>query len=89
MRQKKLLLVTCKVLRLFGNTLTADDKYSLASRENSMQTIQMHLTEKQKPFSKFLCAFFKSTLNFEHFQKTMTLMAYVFSKLQTPKDVVR
>ena len=54
-----------------------------------MQTIQMHLTEKQKPFSKFLCAFFKSTLNFEHFQKTMTLMAYVFSKLQTPKDVVR
>ena len=34
-----------------------------------MQTIQMHLSEKQKTFSQFLCAFFKSTSNFEHFKK--------------------
>ena len=28
-------------------------------------------------------------LNFEHFQKKMTSIAYIFQKLQTPKDVVR
>ena len=54
-----------------------------------MQTIQMHLSQKQKAFSQFYCAFFKSTSNFERFQKTMTLIAYVFSKLPTWKNVVR
>ena len=54
-----------------------------------METIQMHLSEKQKSFSQFFCAFFKSSSNFEHFQKKMTLIAYVFPKLQTPKNVVK
>ena len=49
----------------------------------------MHLSEKQKTFSQFFCAFFKSSSNFEHFQKKMTLIAYVFPKLRTPKNVVR
>ena len=81
--------MTCKVLRLFVNTLTADDKYSLLSRDNSMQTIQMHLSEKQKTFPGYLCAFFKSKSNLEYFQKKMILIAYVFPKLKTPKNVVR
>ena len=54
-----------------------------------METIQMHLSEKQKAFSQFFCAFFKSTSNFEHFQKNMTLIADVFPKLRTKKDIVR
>ena len=54
-----------------------------------METIQMHLSEKQKTFSQFLCAFFKSTSNFEHFQTKMTMIAYEFPKLQTSKKVVR
>ena len=49
----------------------------------------MHLSQQQKTFSEFFCAFFKSTTNFEHFQKKMTLIAYVSPKLQTPKYVVR
>ena len=81
--------MTWKVLRLFVNTPTADDKYSVLSRDNSMQTIQMHLSQKQKTFSDFFCAFFKSTSNFEHFQTKMTLIAYVSPKLRTPKDLVR
>ena len=81
--------MTCKVLRLFINTLIVDEKYSLLSRDNSMETIQMHLSEKQKTFSQFLCAFFKSTSNFEHFQTKMTMIAYEFPKLQTSKKVVR
>ena len=53
-----------------------------------MQTIQMHLSEKQKIFSEFFSVFFESALNFEHFQKKKTLIAYVFSKLPTMKNVL-
>ena len=34
-----------------------------------MQTIQMHLSQKQNIFSEFSLAFFESPLYFEHFQK--------------------
>ena len=63
------MLVLCKILRLFVNTLTDDDKYSLLYRDNFTQPIQILLSEKQKSFSEFFTAFLKSTLNFEHFQK--------------------
>ena len=54
-----------------------------------MHTIQMHLSQKEKLFSQFFSAFFKFALNFEHFQKKMTLIAYVFPKLPTTKNVLR
>ena len=54
-----------------------------------MQTVQMHLPQKQKIFSQFFAAFCKFALNFEHFQKKITLIAYVFPKLPTTKDVLR
>ena len=54
-----------------------------------MQTIQMHLSRKQKSFSEFSCAFFESALSSEHFQTKMTLIAYVFPKLPTTKNVLR
>ena len=73
----------------FLNTLTADDKYSLISKDKWMETIQMHLSQKQKIFSDFISAFFESAINFEHFQKKMTLIAYVFRKLPTTKRVLR
>ena len=47
-----------------------------------MHAIEMHLSEKQKIFSEFFSAFSESALNFEHFQKKMTLIAYVFPKLK-------
>ena len=50
-----------------------------------MQTSQMHLSQKQSILSHFICAFFQSALNFEHFQKKMTLIAYVFPKFRTRK----
>ena len=40
--------------------------------------IQMQLCEKQKAFFKFVEAFSKARLNFEHFQKKMTVIPYVF-----------
>ena len=54
-----------------------------------MHTIQMHFSQNENIFSQFFSAFFKSTLNSEHFQKKMTLIAYVFPKLPTTKNVLR
>ena len=54
-----------------------------------MHTIQMHLPQKEKIFFELFAAFFESALNFEHFQKKMTLIAYVFPKLPTTKNVLR
>ena len=55
------------LLRLFLNTLSAGDKYSLLNRENLTESIQIVLSQKQKTFSEFSSSFLKSTLNFEHF----------------------
>ena len=54
-----------------------------------MHIIQMHLSQKQKIFYEFFSEFFESALNFEHFQKKMTLIAYVFPKLPTTKNLLR
>ena len=86
---QKSLLDTWKFFRPFLNTLTANYKYSLNSKEKSMQTIQMLLSQKRKIFYEFYSPFFVSALNFEHFQKKMTLIAYVFPKLPTTKDMLR
>ena len=63
------MLVLCKMLRLFVNTLTADDKYFLVNRDNLTQSIQILLSQKEKTHSRSFFAFLKSPLNFEHFQK--------------------
>ena len=89
MKLQKSLLEAWKFFSRFLNTLTADDKYSLISRDNWMQTIQMHLSQKQNVFSEFFCAFFEFASHFEPFQKKMTLIAYVFPKLPTTKNVLR
>ena len=86
---KKYLLVICKLLGMFINTLTVDPTYSLLKRDNLRQPIRMQLLQKQKIFSQFFAAFLKARLNFEHFQKKMTLIAHAFWKLWTPKAVVR
>ena len=86
---QKFLLGTWKFFRPFLNTLTADDRYSIISKNKLMQTIQMHLSRKPKIFSELFCAFFEFVLNFEYFQKKMTLIAYIFPKLPTTKEVLR
>ena len=47
---KKYRLVKFKILRLFVNTLTADDKYSRRCMKNFPQQIQTALSLKQKTF---------------------------------------
>ena len=53
-----------------------------------LHTIQMHLSQKQKIFSRSFSPFFESALNFEHFQQKMTVIAYVFPKLPTTKNLL-
>ena len=76
--------------KLFPNILCANGKYSLLARDNLMQRIHILLSRKQKAFSQFFSSFLKSTLNLQDFQKKkMTLIADVFPKLRTPKNMVR
>ena len=58
-----------KILRVFFNTLTVDEKHYLLNRENLTQPIQIQLSQKQKIFSEFFFAFLKSILNFKHLPK--------------------
>ena len=58
-----------KILRLFVNTLTVDEKHYLLTRDNLTQTIQIQLSQKQKTFFEFFFAFLKSILNFKHLPK--------------------
>ena len=83
------MLVLCKILGLFVNTLSEDDRYCLLYKDNLLQPIQILLSQKQKTFSEFFSPFLKSTLDFERFQKKMTLIADVFPKLPSPKKVIR
>ena len=55
-----------KILRLFVNRLTVNDKHYLLNGDNLQQPILMPLSQKQKIFSEFFLAFLKSILNFKH-----------------------
>ena len=83
------MLVLRKILGLFVNTLSEDDRYCLLYKDNLLQPIQILLSQKQKTFSQFFSAFLKSTLNSEHFQKKLNLIADVFPKLPSAKKVIR
>ena len=63
------MLVLCKILGLFVNTLTDDGKDSLLYRDNLTQQIQILLSQKPKTFSQLSSEILKPTLNFEYFQK--------------------
>ena len=54
---KKTALLWSKILRLFANTLTADDKYSCRNMQNFLQQLQTLLSEKRKTFSVFFIEF--------------------------------
>ena len=45
--------------------------------------------KKQKASCQLFAPFLKSASNFEHFEKKMTLTAFVFAKLQTGENLVK
>ena len=58
-----------KILGLFLNTLTVDDKHFMLNRDNLTQPIQLLFSQKQKTFSQLFVAFLKSILNYKHLPK--------------------
>ena len=66
---KKTALLWLKVLRLFVNTLNADDKYSCRNMQNFLQQLQTLLSQKRKTLSRFFIAYLKCSWNSEHFEK--------------------
>ena len=75
------MLVLCKTIRLFANTLIPDGKYSLLIREKLTQPLQILLSQKQKSFSEFFSSFLKSTLNFEPCRKKDETHSRCISKI--------
>ena len=86
---KKSLLVICKSLTLFVNTMSALDKCSLLNRDNLMQPIHMQLSQKLKTFSSFILQFRIIGQLLDIFRKKRTLVAYLFLRLGPAKNMVR
>ena len=83
------MIVLSKILGLFVNTLTDDDKYSLLYRHNLTQQIQILLSQKPKTFSKLSSEILKPTLNLNILKKKLTLIADVVPKSPYPKKVIK
>ena len=66
---KKTSLLWSKILRLFANTLSADDKYSFRNMQNFPQQLQTLLSEKRKTFSGFFIEILKCAWNLQYFEK--------------------
>ena len=66
---KKTGLLWLKILSLFVNTLTADDKYSCRNMQNFLQQLQTLLSKKRKTLSGFFFAFLKCPWNLQYFEK--------------------
>ena len=77
-----------KILRLFLNILTVDEKNYLLDRGNLTQRIQVQLYQKQKAFSEFCFAFLKPISNFKHLPKKVIVIAGLFPEIHAPKNMV-
>ena len=55
---------------------------------NFSQQLEAPFSQKQKTFSGFFIAFLKFALNLKHLEKNMSILAELFAKLLTPKEVV-
>ena len=78
---KKSPSVWYKILRLFVNALTDDDKYSGINMKNLREQFQTPLSQKQKNFSGFFIAFLKCAWNLEHFPKKYDYPSLIISKI--------
>ena len=78
---KKTDLLWSKILRLFANTLTADDKNSCRKMQNFLQQLQTLLSEKRKTFSGFFIAFLKCAWNLQRLWKKDECPSLIISEI--------
>ena len=69
------------MLRLFLNTLTADDKYSRSIMQKLRQQFQTPLSQEQKTFFRLVITFLKCAWNLEHFQKKDEYPSLIISEI--------
>ena len=81
MSWKKAGLLWLKILRLFVNTLTSDDKYSRRNMQNFLQQLQTLLSKKRKTFSGFFIEILKCVWNLQHFEKKDETPSLIISKI--------
>ena len=84
---KKSLLVWFVILRLFVNTLAADNKYSRCNLHNLTQ-IQTPFSLKQKPILDLLLQFWNMHQIKKILNRKLSILAYIFPKLYTPKELI-
>ena len=78
---RKSALVWSEILRLFVNTLTADNKYSRSNVVNFEQQVQTSLSQKQMTFCEFFTSFLKWAWNLEHFEKKDEYPSLIISEV--------
>ena len=86
--RKKPVLVICKNLRLFVNTVSPVGKCCLPNRANFMTPIHRQLSLKLKNFCSFILHFWNFGSILDIFRKKMALIAYLFLRLRPAKSVV-
>ena len=69
------------ILRLFANTLTADDKYSYCIMQNFLPQLQTILSEKRNTFSGFFMPFLKIAWNLKNFVKKNECSSLIISDI--------
>ena len=78
---RKSALLWYEILKLFLNTLTADNKYSRCNVHNFAQQVQTPLSSKQKTFCGFFIPFLKCALNLEIFEKKDEYPSQIISEI--------
>ena len=69
------------MLRLFVNTLTADNKYSRCNVHNFAQQVQTPLSHKQNSFCVFFIRFLKCAWNLQNFEKKDEYPSLIISEI--------
>ena len=65
--------------------MDSDDKYPVLNNDNLTIPIQMQLSVKKKVFLNLFLLFWSQAVILNLLKKSMTLIAFVFRKLRTPK----
>ena len=83
------LLLEFEILGVFVDTLTADERCAVPECENLQFPIQMILSSTRNFFPQIFVRLMESTSNLKLFQKKKIVIANIFPKLQTVKDLLK
>ena len=74
-------LVTSEIFRLFVNTMSPDDKYSLHNMQIFWEQLQTLLSQKREAFCQFFIAFLKCAWNLEYSKKKEEYPSLIISEI--------